>query len=102
MLARLFFRFLIVLSVLTLAGVTYFFLDNFRELRDREHRLADLQQLAEEEGPCAGLQEARRLLGKLDADEHYTLETARQAFASQVVGAGDKLGRKVLLSADKE
>ncbi len=99
---RLLSRLAVLAAIAILAGVTFFF---FRELRSLDHRrrvVQDIRGLADEEGPCVGLLESRRLAEGADADLEYTLNGVRAGLARDIIGSEDGHGRSALLAADKD
>jgi len=102
MLSRIFSRLIILASVGILAGVTYYFMDAYRSLRERERTVQGLGTVGETEGPCAALAAARHVEGPLDPDLQYTLGSMRSSLATKIVGEDDVRGRRVLLRAFRD
>jgi len=102
MLSRFLSRLTILASIAVLAGASYFFIDTYRELRDREQLVRSLAQLAADEGPCAALLAARHVADSEDAQLHFAIRGLRAQFAAQIVGAADAHAARALLSADRE
>lgn len=101
MLSRLLSRLVILASIATLAGVTFYFMDEYRVLRERERALDRLTSLAADDGPCAAL-EAIRQHPAADGDVQQTLQALRGRLVGEVAGNGDASTRRVLLAAERE
>ena len=102
MLGRFFSRLVIVLSIVTLSGVTYYFMDEYRTLRERERMLRAIAALDAEQGPCVALAELRRLANVANGELRSRLSPLRLRLVEAVVGTDDKRGRRALLAAVRE
>ncbi len=100
--SRLLSRVLVLGSIAVLAAVSYYFMSEYRALRERERVLQGLDELGREESPCTALAEARRLLAGADADMAYTIDNVQQSLAARVVGDEDEAAKNTLLAAERE
>jgi hypothetical protein len=101
MLSRILSRLAILASIAVLAGVTYYLLDEYRSLRERQRTLREVTAVNVKEGPCAALERLRHL-GPVDSELQHTVNGLRSRLVAQVVGDDDLRGRRVLAAADRE
>lgn len=101
MLSRIFSRLLILASLAVLAGITFYFMDTYRTLRRRERVVLKVTEVADRDGPCAGLATLRDS-GTPEAEVAHALQGLRSRLVARVVGDDDLRGRRVLTAADRE
>ncbi|MBI3179735.1 MAG: hypothetical protein HYZ27_08735, partial [Deltaproteobacteria bacterium] len=104
--ARLWTNLVMFASLVVLGSVGFYFAREFYDLRAREKLVSDLEEVAKKEGPCAGLERARRMQSESalahDIDVGRMIAAKRRELAAGVVGADDGRARKALLDADRE
>ncbi|MBN1959862.1 MAG: hypothetical protein JW841_02850 [Deltaproteobacteria bacterium] len=101
MLPRIISRLLVVFSIAGLAGVVYFFIDEFRSLRYREQIVKQTIDIAQKNGPCEALASLRKL-GSDDAGVQDTINGLRRRLVTDVTGEEDPKARNALVSAERE
>ncbi len=104
--SRLWTNLVMLASLAVLAGVGLYFARELYDLRAREKLVRDLEEVAKNEGPCAGLERARRIQKESalaqDIDVGRMVAAKRRELAGLVTGSEDGRARKALLDADRE
>lgn len=89
-----------VVSIATIAFVVFYFVRQIHYARERQEQLDGLFQISKEEGPCAGLEAARKMPRPMSFDTEHVVVGERQRLVRQLVGEQDPLAVSALLKAD--
>ncbi|OGR12437.1 MAG: hypothetical protein A2341_19965 [Deltaproteobacteria bacterium RIFOXYB12_FULL_58_9] len=100
--SRVWTNLLFVASVLVLVAVGYYFANEYWQIEKRRQGLADLNEIASQEGPCAALAGIAALKRPLDFDFAGSVEALRRTLAVQIVGEDDVQAQAALLNADRD